>query len=162
MSRFMQGVNLEEVPELQAVPDGTMVLEAESWEEKKSLAGNPKAVICCKIVAPEEVAKKVGKYYMQLPLMESTLWRWKDLYKSIGILDKATDGFDPEDVLGHQFGVVVTLGEYQGTPRNNEQKFLPVGAATPELRGKWEDVDAIEAGGGAGAADAGGGAGMFG
>ena len=36
MSRFMQGVNLEEVPELQPVPDGTLIVEVESWEEKKS------------------------------------------------------------------------------------------------------------------------------
>ena len=153
MSRFMQNVNLEEVPELQPVPDGTLIVEVESWDEKKSLAGNPMASIACNITAPEEVAKKVGKYYLRIPLMESTLFRWKQLYKACGILEKAQAGFDPDDLIGKQFGMVITLEEYQGTPRNREQRFLPVDSTSVELRGKWEDVEKIEAGGGAGGGD---------
>ena len=169
MSRFMQNVNLEEVPELQPLPDGTIVVEAESWEEKSSQNGNPMAVITCDITAPEEAKKKVGKYYLRIPIMESTLFRWKQVYKACDILEKANDGFDPDDLLGKKFGMVLRLEEYQGTPRNKEVRFLPVAAATPELRGKWEDVEKIEAGGaggagegGAGGAGPGGSAGPFG
>lgn len=147
MSRFMQDINLGDVPELQAVPDGTLVVEVESWEKKMSSNNNPMASICTKIIAPEEVAKKVGRYYLRIPLMESTLFRWRQLYEACGILNKAEAGFDPDDLIGKQFGMIVTLVEYQGSPRNREQKFLVVAKAQPELRGKWKDVEDIESGG---------------
>ena len=163
MSRFMQGVNLEEVPELQPVPDGTLIIEVEGWEEKKSQNNNPMAIIACTIIAPDEVAKKVGKYYLRIPMMNSTLFRWKAIYKACGIMELAQDGFDPDDLIGKQMGIVVTLREYQGQPRNQEQKFLPVDQTEAVLHGKWEDVDAIEAGGSSSAgAEGGEGGGLFG
>ena len=162
MSRFMQDVNLSDVPELQALPDGTVVVEAVSWDEKKSAADNPMAVICTKIIAPEEVAKKAGQYYLRIPLMGSMLWKWKDLYKACGILHLAEAGFDPDDLLTLKFAIVLTLYEYNGSPRNNEVRFLPVGKAKPELRGKWEDVEAIETGAASETTDVGQAAGAFG
>ena len=162
MSRFMQDINLSDVPELQALPDGTVVVEFESWEEKKASTGTPMAVICTKIIAPEDVAKKVGQYYLRVPLLESMAWRWRQIYFAAGILDKADGGFDPDDLLTLQLGIVLTLYEHNGAPRNNEVRFLPVGKAKPELRGKWEDVEAIEAGTASETTDVGEAAGAFG
>ena len=144
MSRFMEGVNLEDVPELQAIPDGVIAVEIESWEKKMSSNNNEMASICTQIIAPEELVKKVGKYYMQIPMMNSTLFKWRNLYEACGIMEKATDGFDPDDLLGKQVGIIVTLREYQGSPRNNEQKFLPLNKTSPRLTGKWTDVEAME------------------
>ena len=93
-------------------------------------------------------------------MMNSTLFRWKQVYKACGILNLAEDGFDPDDLVGKSMGIVVTLREYEGQPRNQEQRFLPLDKTEAALRGKWEDVDAIEAGGGSsegGAASAEGG-----
>ena len=160
MSRFLQDVNLSEVPELQPVPDGTLVVEVESWEEKKSSNGNPMASICTKIIAPAEVAEKVGKYYLRVMLMNSLAWRWRQIYDAAGILELGEGGLDPDDLIGKQFGMIVSLREYEGRPSNQEQRFLPVASTTPALRGKWEDVEAIETGAaasGAGASGAGGG-----
>ena len=162
MSRFMQDIDLGDVPELQAVPDGTLVVEVESWEKKMSSNNNPMASLCTKIIAPEEVAKKVGRYYLRIPLMESTLFRWRQLYEACGCLELATAGFDPDDLIGKEFGMIITLVEYQGSPRNREQKFLVAAKARPELRGKWKDVEDIETGGGSGSGTGGGGGGAAG
>ena len=165
MSRFLQDINLSEVPELQPVPDGTLVVEVEAWEEKRSSNGNPMASICCKIIAPTEVAEKVGKYYLRIMLMNSLAWRWRQIYAAAGILELGEGGFDPDDLIGKQFGMIVTLREYEGRPSNQEQRFLPIKGTTPELRGKWEDVEAIETGAaaaGSSAAAGSGSAGVFG
>ena len=147
MSRFMQDVNLGDVPELQTLPDGVIIVEFESWEEKLSSNGNKMAKFCTKIIAPEEVALKAGKYYMHIPIMNETMFRWKNMYEAAGILDKATAGFDPDDLLTLQVGIIIGLREYQGSPRNEEKKFLPVGKTKAQLVGKWEDVEAMEIGG---------------
>ena len=83
---------------------------------------------------------------MRLMLMDTALPFWKRLYKACECLDLAQNGFDPNDLIGKQFGALLQLTEHEGRPTNNERALFPIGSREAEMTGKWEDVDKVGSG----------------
>lgn len=145
MGRF-DDLDLTQVPSLSPLPDGVYIGRIAGWDVKPTKTGNEKILWEFDVEEPAEAAQKVPKFYFDTSLVTAALWKWKDLAKACGVLKEGPP--DPEDCVGKRVGLIIVLettNEY-GT-RSKVANFVRAEAAEPNVKGKWEDVDAgVEAG----------------
>lgn len=109
-------VKLDEVDDgFQTYPEDAYMVELqESSKVKMSKAGDPKVTWVSKIIDGEFE----GKFFSwDTSLSVNALWNLKGMLKVIGV-EWDEDGFELEDCAGCKLIVDVTVGEWNGEPRN--------------------------------------------
>lgn len=151
MPKFFEEVDLGSVPEIRAIPDSTIVVRIVNWEKVLSSNQNEMIRFECDILKPDDLSQDPGKFFFQIPLMEKTLFRFKQLFRAANLLEQAKAGFDPELLLQKEVGMHIRLRSYQGRPQSDPAEFLKANVAKPAMRGSWEDVEKITVEGDVGA-----------
>jgi hypothetical protein len=99
----------------QTYPEDTYLVEIqEKTRIGKSQEGEPKIIWIAKIMEGEYEGKYLN---WNTSLQDQALWNLKGLVEALG-LEFDEDGFDLEDTFGLQVAVDVTVGEWNGQPRN--------------------------------------------
>ena len=128
-------IDLTKVQELKPIPAGVYVLKIVDIDAtKKSRTGQDKLVIKSEILAPTIVASTQKFYWFSLSLVESALFRVKQLFEKCKIPVKP-GGFDTADLIGREVGAVITrevTKEYGD--RNNIVSFLEAKETKPEVK----------------------------
>jgi len=127
-------IDLTKVKDLKPLPTGVYALKIESIDAtKQSKTGNPKMVVKTAVLAPQSVATENPNYWFSLSLVESALFRLKQLFEACKIPLKPT-GFDTNDLLGKQFGAVVVLESTKDYgERNQITQYLTIQETKPEV-----------------------------
>lgn len=128
-------IDLTKVQDIQPLPAGVYVVKLLDIDAtKKSRTGNDKMVIKTEVLQPASVAAKQKNWWFSLSLVESALFRVKQLMDACGIQLRAS-GFDTSDLIGREVGVVVNLEETKEYGiRNQVVQFMPAKQTKPELK----------------------------
>lgn len=128
-------IDLTKVQDIKPIPTGVYVVRILDVDAtKKSKAGNEKMVVKTEILAPTAVAATQKNWWFSLSLVESALFRLKQLMEAAGIPLKP-GGFDTADLIGKEVGAVVNLEETKEYGiRNQVSQFIPAKAAKPEVK----------------------------
>ena len=104
------------------------------------MSGNEKIVWDSQVIEPAEAAEKVPRFFFDSPLSEGALFRLKNLAAACDNLHEGP--FDPEDLIGKRVGLVIVFeNTKEWGARSNITSFVKADNVTPEIRGKWEDVE---------------------
>lgn len=150
MGRF-DDLDLTKVPSLSPLPDGVYIGRLKAQELKQSKAGNDKLQWEVAIEEPAEAAEKVPRFYFDTSLVPAALFHLVNLVKAAGT--KLEPPFDPEELIDKRIGLVIVFeNTVEWGPRSKVSAFVKADGVTPELKGKWEDVEEpaapVAAGGG--------------
>ncbi len=141
MGRF-DDLDLSAVPSLSPLPDGVYIVRITGQKVKPTQTGNEKIAWESDVEEPADAAKKVPKFYFDSPLVETALWRLKNMAKAAGVLKEGKGGFDPEDMVGKRIGLVIVFEITKDYgPRSNITAYLRADVATPVVRGDWKAVE---------------------
>ena len=152
MGRF-DDLDLTKVPSLSPLPDGVYIARIKAQELKQSKAGNDKIQWEVAIEEPVEAATKVPKFYFDTSLVPAALFHLVNLAKAAGTYKEGP--FNPEELIDKRIGLVIVFeNTVEWGPRSKVSAFVKADSVTPELKGKWEDVEEpaapVTGGGGAG------------
>jgi len=132
MTRFQ--IDLTKVQDLKPIPTGVYVMKIVDVDATKtSKTGNPKMVVKSEILAPASVRDQQKYHWFSLSLVESALFRVKQLFEACNIPIKAT-GFDTADLIGREVGMTVIeehTKEYGH--RNQITGYMKARETKPEL-----------------------------
>jgi hypothetical protein len=133
MTKF--AIDLSKVQDIKPLPAGVYAVRiVEIDATKKSKTGNDKLVIKTEIIAPASVAATQKNWWFSLSLVESALFRTKQLFEKANVPIRA-GGFDTADLIGREVGVVVNLEETKEYGiRNQIVNFLPIKETKPEVK----------------------------
>mgnify|MGYP003395862092 CR=1 FL=1 len=131
---MFEDLDLSKVKELQPLPSGIYILRLMEATLKKSQANKDKLSWKAQVLEPVEIVETNPNFWFDTSLVPEALFHLKALVIACGKL-KEGPGLDPSDLYGCEVGVEVTLGEYQGTPRNQVTKFFKVGERSPVIIG---------------------------
>lgn len=141
MGRF-DDMDLTKVPSLSPLPDGVYIVRIKAYTIKPVVSNpsNEKIVWDTQVEEPAEAAQKVPRFFFDSPLSEGALFRLKNLAKAAGTLREGP--FDPEELKDQRVGIVIAFENTKDYgPRSNITAFVKADNVTPEVRGKWEDVE---------------------
>jgi hypothetical protein len=128
-------VDLSQIQDFKPLQAGTYVIKLIDLDgSKTSKNGNPKLGVKSEILAPASVAETTKYWWFSLSLVESALFRVKNLLEAAGI-QAGKNGFDTADLVGRSVGVTVIE---EDTPeyghRNQIVAFLKAKDTKPELK----------------------------
>lgn len=128
-------IDLSKVQDLKPIPAGIYIMKILDIDAtKKSRTGNEKLVIKSEILAPQSVATEQKHFWFSLSLVESALFRLKQLMEASGIPIKS-GGFDTADLIGRETGITVTLEDSKEYGlRNQVVGYSPSKQTKPELK----------------------------
>ncbi len=128
-------IDLTKVQDIKPIPTGVYVVKILDIDAtKKSRTGNDKMVVKTEILAPAAVAQNQKNWWFSLSLVESALFKLKQLIEAAGVPVKA-GGFDTADLIGKEVGAVVNLEETKEYGiRNQVAQFIPAKTAKPEVK----------------------------
>jgi hypothetical protein len=128
-------IDLTKVQDIKPIPAGVYVVKLlEIDATKKSRTGNAKMVIKTEILAPQTVAATQRNWWFSLSLVESALFRLKQLMEATEIPVRPT-GFDTADLIGREVGVIVTEEETKEYGKRNQiVNFLKAKETKPEVK----------------------------
>lgn len=112
-------VNLAEVKPLEALPPGTYSVVILAMEDKKSKNG--KDMVKITFQCTEEGLS--NKFFTNILLEESSMFKWKELYDACRI-PYGADGFDTDDLKEAELKVTVDQELYEDKLQNKVKNFL--------------------------------------
>jgi hypothetical protein len=128
-------LDLTSVQDFKPLQAGTYVIRLVDIDgSKTSKTGNPKMGIKAEILQPSDVAKTTKNWWFSLSLVDSALFRVKQLFEACNI-PISKNGFDTADLSGKEVGVTVIeeiTPEYGH--RNQIVAFTKARETKPELK----------------------------
>lgn len=138
MSIIELGMNLEEMAEYEALPDGPYIANIRDVEVKYSeKVPNGYYYIQLQVPveefpadydaanAPEGLNIIYARMAVPTPENRRSVAPFKNFLKAIGI-STSSDKFDPEEWIGKELQVLLKKTEYNGSPVNNVEAIGPV------------------------------------
>jgi hypothetical protein len=128
-------VDLTLCQDFKPLPAGTYAIKIIDIDGSKvSKSGNPKLSVKTEILAPASVAQTTKYWWFSLSLVESALFRVKQLFEACNVTISKS-GFDTTDLAGREVGVTVIE---ENTPeyghRNQIVSFTKAKETKPELK----------------------------
>ncbi len=116
----MLNLDFSSVPSREALPEGTYHLMIAKVEETTSSTGNPMLKVEYDVLEYEGSRKLWDNF----PLIETALWKLKELLDAVGMDTSAVVDMDPMDLVGQEINAKVIQEEYQGETVNRVKKIL--------------------------------------
>ena len=115
-------VDLTDVQEGFAIPDGNYAVRCIDVEQSTSKAGNPMFVWSFVIIAGEFEGKDMK---MWTSLAPAAMWKVAEAVKALGVGDVGqVVKFKRSDVIGRECGATISASEYQGKMSSKIDKLM--------------------------------------
>ena len=117
-------VDLSEISNSSAIPEGVYKVRCIEVEQSVSQSGNPMFVWTFTIVEGEYQGKDYKVYTVTTP---SALWKVAEVVSALGVGQSGqVVKFKRSDVLNKECGAIIEDTEYQGSTRSNIAKIVPL------------------------------------